>query len=217
MIETLTEPERAVGTGRSETRLSEWKAELRDDLDEAFATGSGRWSRAVAAVGWIHLAAFLACQAIYDPTRHRDPRHLIIWAAEFVAVLMALRLIAGRGWMRSSTAVGLVVRFWGTFLILSFNVVTLNELMGWEMRWYRPAWGTISSFFLASMAWLFTPRMFIPAVQMYFTALLMIQFRDQDNLIYGVSWWLALLGIAARIRRRERAGADLNLADPDAA
>ena len=97
-----------------------------------------------------------------------------------------------------------MTRLWGTFLILSFNLVMLNALVGWESRWYKPAWGTLSTFFLASLAWLFTPRLFIPAVQMYFTALLMVRFRDQENLIYGVSWWLALLGIAHRIRRRER-------------
>ena len=111
-------------------------------------------------------------------------------------MLAALRAIAGPGWMRSSPAIGVVTRLWGTFLILSFNLVMLNELIGWETRWYKPAWGTLSTFFLASLAWLFSPRLFIPAVQMYFTALLMVCFRDQDNLIYGVSWWLALLGIA---------------------
>ena len=31
---------------------------------------------------------------------------------------------------------------------------------------------------------------------MYFTALLMARFPDWNNLIYGVSWWLALLGTA---------------------
>jgi hypothetical protein len=77
--------------------------------------------------------------------------------------------------------------------------------LGWEARWYKPAWGTLSTFFLASLAWLFSPRLFIPAVQMYFTALLMIGFRDQENLIYGVSWWIALLGISRAIRQRERA------------
>jgi hypothetical protein len=28
----------------------------------------------------------------------------------------------------------------------------------------------------------------------------MVRFRDYENLIYGVSWWLALLGIARAIR-----------------
>ncbi len=203
MLETMPEVEEVVEPSPGEARLSGWKEELRADLDEALMTGGWRWSRAVAAMAWIHLAIFLGCQSIYDPERHRDPRHLLLWVTEFVAMLVALRLIAGRGWMRSSAAIGLMTRFWGTFLILSFNVVSLNELMGWEMRWYRPAWGTISSFFLASMGWLFTPKMFIPAVQMYFTALLMLRYRDYDNLIYGVSWWLALMGIATRLRRRE--------------
>jgi hypothetical protein len=204
MIETIVEQDRAVGGIRRDVRLSGWKVELRDDLDAAFATGAGRWSRAIAAVAWIHLTAFLICQALHDPALQSDPRLLLVWAGELAAVLAAVRTIVGPGWGRSSTAVGVVTRLWGTFLILSFNLVMLNALVGWESRWYKPAWGTLSTFFLASLAWLFSPRLFIPAVQMYFTALLMVRFRDQENLIYGVSWWLALLGIAHRIRRRER-------------
>lgn len=115
-----------------------------------------------------------------------------------------MRMTAGRGWFRSSPAIGVVVRLFATFLILSFNLLMLNELLGWETRWYKPAWGTLSTFFFAALAWLFTPRLLIPAVQMYFTALLMIRFRHLENLIYGVSWWLALLGISYRVRRRER-------------
>lgn len=208
MIESLAEQEQTVGGIRGDVRLKGWKAELRADLDEAFIRGAGRWSRAIAAVAWIHLACFLVCQALYDPAVLRDVRVVYVWIAELAAVVLTLRLIAGPGWMKSSAAVGVVARLWCTFLILSFNLVTLNELLGWEHRWYKPAWGTLSTFFLASMAWLFTPRLFIPAVQMYFTALLMIRFPGQENLIYGVSWWLALQGIAWRIRRRERAAVE---------
>ena len=71
---------------------------------------------------------------------------------------------------------------------------------GWESRWYKPAWGTLSTFFFAALAWLFTPRFFIPAVQMYFTALLMVSSGDEENLIYGLSWWIALMGIAWSLR-----------------
>ena len=97
-----------------------------------------------------------------------------------------------------------MTRLWATFLILSFNLVMLNALTGWESRWYKPAWGTLSTFFFAALAWLFTPRLFIPAVQMYLTALLMVRFKGYENLIYGVSWWLALLGVARAIRRPVR-------------
>src|SRR5581483_9251411 len=120
------------------------------------------------------------------------------------AVLVALRAIAGPRWSATSPAVGVVTRLWATFLILSFNLVMLNALTGWESRWYKPAWGTLSTFLFASLAWLFTPRFFIPAVQMYLTALLMVRFANEENLIYGLSWWVALMGIAGAVRRRER-------------
>jgi hypothetical protein len=40
---------------------------------------------------------------------------------------------------------------------------------------------------------------------MYFTALLMARFPEWNNLIYGVSWWAALMGTARVVRQRERA------------
>jgi hypothetical protein len=203
MIETMLESEPVTGGLGSDARLSGWKVELKEELDAALERGAGRWSRAIAAVGWIHLASSLLCQAIYAPEVQRDPRLVYVWIGELAVVLAGLRMTAGRGWFRSSPAIGVVVRLFGTFLILSFNLLMLNELLGWETRWYKPAWGTLSTFFFAALAWLFTPRMFIPAVQMYVTALLMIRFRHLDNLIYGVSWWLALMGISHRLRRRE--------------
>jgi hypothetical protein len=203
MIETLVDGNRTADGLRCDAEISDWKAELRTDLGVTFERGAGRWSRAMAAVAWIHLFSFLLCQKLYDPALQRDPRLLLVWIGELAAVLAALRALAGPGWMRSSPAIGVVTRLWGTFLILSFNLVMLNALVGWESRWYKPAWGTLSTFFLASLAWLFSPRLFIPAVQMYFTALLLIRFRDQENLIYGVSWWIALLGISRGIRQRE--------------
>ena len=156
------------------------------------------------AVAWIHLSCFLACQVLYDPSVQRDPRLVFIWAGELAAVVAVLRVLVGAGWFGSSPSISVVTRLWATFLILSFNLVMLNALTGWESRWYKPAWGTLSTFFFAALAWLFTPRFFIPAVQMYFTALLMVRFKDYENLIYGVSWWLALLGIAWAIRRPVR-------------
>jgi hypothetical protein len=205
MIESLAQPERAVEGVGSNVRLAGWKGELRAELADTFVRGGGRWSKAVAAVAWIHLGSFLTCHALFDRAVPRDVRLFYVWMGELAAVLSALRLIAGPRWTKASAAVGIVARLWCTFLILSFNLLSLNELLGWELRWCKPAWGTLSTFFLASMAWLFTPRLFIPAVQMYFTALLMIRFPEQENLIYGVSWWLALLGISWRIRLRERA------------
>ena len=159
-------------------------------------------------VAWIHLATFAACQSLHDPLVERDVRHLLLWVVELAAVIMAMRKVAGLGWFWSSPAINIIARLWVTFLILSFNVATLNALTGWESLWFKASWGTLSTFLFAVMAWLFSSKFLIPAVQMYFTALLMARFPDWNNLVYGVSWWLALMGTAWVVRKRERAGRD---------
>ena len=182
--------------------LRGWKAALAADVLRVAARD--RWGWALMAIGWVHLAAFLTCQAIYDPARLSDPRHLALWLAELAAILGVMRWVAGPGWYRASAGSGLVIRVWVTFLILAFNVVSLNTLIGWKVDWFKPVWATLSSFGFATMAWLFGPRFLIPAVQMYFTGLLMVRFPRANYLIYGVSWWGALQGIGLALGRRSR-------------
>jgi len=181
--------------------LRTWKAALGKDLDRSIA--SGPWPSALIGVAWVHLLCFAGCQAVYDPAVRSDSRHPMLWVAEFFAVIVLLRVVVGRDWMRSSPAINLVAKLWISFLILSFNVVTLNALTtGFEHDWYKPVWGTLSSFLFASLAWLFTPLFLILAVQMWLTGLLMAHLPYWSYLIYGVSWWLALVGIAMLIRRK---------------
>jgi hypothetical protein len=202
---------RAVGLGSKEalygTRAVEapdlraWKAALGHDLDRSMAAGP--WPTALVGVAWVHLLCFAGCQAIYDPTVIRDLRHPLHWTIELVSVLALLRNVLGRGWMSSSPAISLVVKLWGSFLILSFNVVSLNAVTGFEQSWYKPVWGTLSTFLFASLAWLFSPLFLINAVQMWLTGLLMVKLPGWCFLIYGGSWWLALLAIARHLRRRQ--------------
>jgi hypothetical protein len=200
-----TEPNAAASPLNGAAAPLDWNAALRAELDRALVRGNGRWSRALIAVAWIHLGTFLACQVLQDPLVERDVRHLALWIVELAAVILTMRRVAGLGWFWSSPAINVIARLWVTFLILSFNVATLNALTGWESLWFKASWGTLSTFFFAALAWLFTPKFLIPAVQMYFTALLMARFPNWNNLIYGVSWWLALVGIAGVVRKRERA------------
>ena len=157
-------------------------------------------ARGLAGIGCIHLVAFALCQLIYVSDSRADLRHPLLWFLELVAVLCFLRIVLGRGWVRSSSAVNLVVKLWTTFLILSFNLVTLNSLTGFERGWYKPAWATLSTFLFATLAWFFNLWLFIPAVQMWATGLLMVNFPHWAFLIYGVSWWIALVGLALWIR-----------------
>jgi hypothetical protein len=208
MVEQLLEPVKRADVMSSDASLLAWREALREELSETIVRGSGRWSRALMAVAWIHLTAFLACHLLHEPARGSgsgsDPRHMLIWFLELVAVFVAMRLTAGKGWFWSPPAIKLITRLWVTLLILSFSVATLNATIGWETLWFKAAWGTLSTFFFATLAWLFTPWFFVPAVQMYITALLIARFMHWNNVIYGVSWWIAMMGVAWVVRQRER-------------
>jgi hypothetical protein len=186
--------------------LRVWRNALAKDLHRSLTTAP--WPTALVGVAWIHLLCFLVCQGIYDSTVIRDLRHPMIWTIELLAVLAYLRVKLGRDWFRSSPAISLVAKLWISFLILSFNVVSLNSLTGFQMSWYKPVWGTLSTFLFASLAWLFTPLFFIPAVGMWLAGLLMVTVPAWSYLIYGVAWWLALCGIAARLTTRESLASD---------
>jgi len=184
--------------------LRGWKAELIEELNRSAVRK--RLSIGLAGVACINLVTFIVCQIIYVPDGRADFRHPLLWLLELAAVLAFLRKSLGRGWIRSSSAINLVAKLWTTFLILSFNLVTLNSFTGFELAWYKPVWATLSTFLFASLAWAFSPWFFVPAVQMWATGLLMVNFPDWGFLIYGVSWWLALMGIAIHLRRQEPIG-----------
>lgn len=185
--------------GEAAEGLHRWRSALREDMSRTL--DDPRWPRALAGVAVVHLLAFLVCQALAEPVSRRDLRYLAIWFIELVCVFGVMRVLAGRHWIRRSAAMNLAAKLWTTFLILSFNVVSLNSLVGIENPWFKAVWGTLSTFLFASLAWLFTPLFFIPAVQMWATGMLMAQFDPYAYLIYGVSWSLALFGIAGWIRR----------------
>jgi hypothetical protein len=187
---------------RAPADLRRWNANLLDELNRS--ADRGRLARGLAGVACIHLAIFSTCQLIYDPAVHRDLRHPLLWFIELAAILVFLRKSLGKNWIRSSTALNLIGKLWTTFLILSFNLLTLNSLTGFEVSWYKPVWATLSTFFFASLAWLFSPWFLIPAVQMWATGLVMVNRPAVAFLAYGVSWSIALLGIALWLSRKDQ-------------
>jgi hypothetical protein len=179
---------------------SGWKAALVADLERVALRD--RWGLALMAVGWVHLGFFLVCQALYSAGDRRSLHFLSLWALEFAANLYAIRRVAGPGWHRSTPLAGVLVRVWATFLILSFNVASLNTLTGFQVDWFKPVWGTLSTFGFATTAYLVNVRYFVPAVLMYFTGLIMVELPDWNYLIYGLSWWATFQGIGAILERR---------------
>lgn len=194
--DTLPDPDRD---------LAGCKAALAADLVRVAVRD--RWAQALMAVGWVHLAAFLVCQAIYTAGQRAAGPMLAVWAVEFVAVLWAFRRFAGPSWHRSTPLAGVVLRIWATLLILSFNVASLNTLTGWQTDWFKPVWATLSSFVFMTMAYLVSYRFFFPALVMYFTGLLMVRNPAWNYLIYGLSWWATLQVLGLLLLRRARATA----------
>ena len=200
-------PEKTTGSGDPDG----WQALLRAELRASAVRRP--WGRAVMAVGGVHLAFFVVCQTIYSAGVRVEWPSILLWSSEVGAVLGTIRLVAGRGWLRDAPSIGLIVRVWVTFLILSFNAASFNTLTGWSVDWFKTVWCTLSSFGFATMAWLFGLRYLIPAFQMYFTGLLIVRFPQWAYLIHGLSWCLALQWIGwDLIRRRarllQRAGAN---------
>jgi hypothetical protein len=182
--------------------LAGWRSALIEGLDRSFIRN--RLPLAIVGIGCIHLVCFLICQMLYDPRGGVDVRFPMTWLGELAAILVWLRKSLGKSWIRSSLAINLIAKFWTTFLILSFNLLTLNAMTGFDNGWYKPVWSTLSTFFFASMGWVLSPWFFIPAVQMWATGLLMNRFAHWAFLIYGASWWLALAGIAVWLHRNQR-------------
>jgi hypothetical protein len=208
MVQQLLQPDQSELDTSLDTATTAWKTALRRELDQTFARGNGRWSRAFIILGLLHLAAFIICHNLHSPRQESDPRHIGVWFCELVSVFVVMRLVVGKGWFWSPPAIHFIGRLWLTLLILSFSLSTLNAAIGWQTLWFKAAWGTLGSFFFATLAWLITPRFLFLAVQMYVTALLMSRFMEWNNVIYGVSWCLALWEIAWAVRKREKAGFD---------
>ena len=174
-------------------------------LEELRRLGTLRpWGRALMAVGWIHLGFFLICQAVYSSGERGKWPSLVLWSLEVGTVVLAMKWIAGKGWLYESSIVRLVFRIWVTFLILSFNVATLNTLTGFEVDWFKVVWCTLGSFGFATSAWLFGLRFLIPAFQMYFTGLIMVRYPQWNYVIHGISWCVALQFVGWDMTRRCR-------------
>jgi hypothetical protein len=182
------------------TPPSTWKAAWVADLDRVAARD--RWGVALSAIGWVHLGFFLVCQRIHSVGDRTGSHYVALWATELAVVLWIVRRVAGRHWYRSTPLAGLVARVWGTFLILSLNLASMNTMTGLDHEWFKPVLCTLSTFGFATMAYLISLRFFIPAVWMYFTGLLMVMKLDQSYLIYGVSWCGVLQGLAWTLERR---------------
>jgi len=190
----------AVATSDPEgTDLSTIQQELQADFGRV-AQRDG-WARALMVIGWLHLAFFGANQWVAWKLE-ASWLHVLFWFAEVGVLVVALRQLIGPGWWRSTPLAGTLTRVWITFLIIAFNVATMNALMGLDPRWYQPVWTSLSTFGFATTAWICNLWFLVPAVGMYFVGQAIVQWPSYAFLIYGLAWWATLQGTGLVLVRK---------------
>ena len=135
---------------RPASPLTRWKSELVADLERVALRD--RWGLALMILGWVHLAIFLTCQILFTIGDRHHTHYVGLWGLEFFTQPRGDPPRGGPGRVRSTPLGGMIVRVWATFLILSFNVASLNSLTGFSIDWFKPVWATLSSFGFATTA-----------------------------------------------------------------
>jgi hypothetical protein len=168
-----------------------------------------RWPRLLLLLGVMHLLFSLGLQTLLWLTGGLPHwPYPVVWTIEVAATIGLSRWVSGPRWWTRTAMSRVVVRVWVTYLILAFSVSTQNDLTGWEIAWFKPAWCTLGTFGFATMAWLFTPWFLVPAVQMWLTGLLTIRFPETSYLIHGLSWMLAMGVVSYHLGRAVAPAAD---------
>ena len=162
-----------------------------------------RWGVALAVVGWVHLAIFLACQWLYSGGDRLESHYLPLWGLDLGVGLLILRGFLMSSDSESPPPLTLVVaRVWVTFLILAFSSAILNAVVGFETDWFKASWATLSTFGFAMMAWICHLKFLVPALQMSLTAMLIARYPASAYALYGGSWCLALNVVGYALEKR---------------
>lgn len=202
MIKAIrTAPERRAHGPAAEAGLpADWRVRLARELESV--ARARRWDLAFMAIGIWHLGVFLALHRLYLINDDAPWKHIGLWAVDLLGAIGWMRFFSGPGWIRSIPLAGLLVRVWGTFCILAFNMATLNTLTGDSSKWYKLGWGVLSTFGFMMMTFLVSPWFFLAAVWMFLMDLLLAVTPKAQFLIYGGAWCLCLWAIALTLRVR---------------
>ena len=164
-----------------------------------------RWDLACMLVGWWHLAAFGACYYLtIAADYHGSTGYLLIWIGELAGTWLIFRGCGGP--RRARQPVGalekLVRRVWLAYLVLAFNLGSLNTLRGHHLFEFFPAIASLASFALIVMSITVDRRFFAAVVVMYGSGLLMAAFLLHAYLIFALAWWMILNGIGITLCSR---------------
>ncbi len=184
----------------SEATPSVWE-ELASPLQTKQLYGWARqhnWGLALLLIGWLHLLAFLLCYYLTIAQQYHDsPGYLALWVGEVIGVGLIVRLCTRRrpGDPPFPTLGRFVVRLWLAYLILAFNLCTMNGLRGHHLFELFPAMATLASFGFLVMTFAVDRRFFRAVLVMFAAGLLMSAFLLHAYLVFALAWWMVLNGI----------------------
>jgi hypothetical protein len=161
-----------------------------------------RWGLSLVLIGWLHLLAFSLCYYLTIVRDYHQPvGYLSVWAGELLGVGLIFRLCGGRRPADEppQAAERFVVRVWGSYFILAFNLCTMNALRGHRMFEFFPAMASLASFAFLAMTFAVSRRFFPAVLVMFASGLLMAAYLLHACLVFALAWWLVLNGIGLRL------------------
>jgi hypothetical protein len=158
---------------------------------------------ALVGVGWIHFSYGCVRQWFEQCGWATGYATSVLWAAEMLLVVLAMRWIAGSRWVRATPVSQLILRTWLTYVGLGLIAATWNASNGWELEWYRPVLLLLGAFGLASLAWATSAWLAFPAAFLAAAGFLVLRVPDLASLIDASAWALVLqlIGLAMAARR----------------
>jgi hypothetical protein len=162
-----------------------------------------RWPQALILIGWLHLLAFLLCYYLtIIQDYHEQARYLIVWLGELFGVGLIGRF-CGRSAPASAPSLPLerfLIRVWIAYVVLAFNLGTLNTIRGHRLFELFPAMASLASLAFLVMTFAVSRRFYVAVLVMFIAGLLMATFLLHAYLIFALAWWFVLNGIGITLR-----------------
>jgi hypothetical protein len=157
-------------------------------------------------LGWEHLAACAGSYYLLAVERVRSPwPYALLWLVQVAVALSAITWTRVRTRAAKSPLQRHVDRTWLVFLLLCWNVATLNVLAGQPVFAFLPVLATLSSFAFLVLTSFLSRRFLAAALTLCATGGLIARFPTYGFLLYGAGWLVVLqaLGVVF-FRKRDR-------------
>jgi hypothetical protein len=156
-------------------------------------------------LGWELMLTCAISHYLVEIVQLQSPRwpYLVLWSVQLLVSVATMRVIEARSKAEESCYGALVSRLGAIFIILCWNIVGLNVLMGSRIFALLPVLATLSSFFFLTLAAIFTPKFIAAALMLFATGTAIALYPHYGFLFYGAGWLTVLQTMAVIFRRRQ--------------